>query len=141
MGDLCGLIWRAMAGLFRSPTALQAEILILRHQLNVLRRRSPKRVTLGAVDRLVFVGLYRLAPRVLDALAIPQARDSNPLASRGFPSLLALEIGKARGPAKDSPGHSQAHSRDERCQPSPGRVRWGARPGHTTFGTRYIIYH
>jgi hypothetical protein len=49
---------------------LQAEILILRHQLNVLRRRSPKRVTLSTVDRLVFVGLYRLAPKVLDALAI-----------------------------------------------------------------------
>jgi hypothetical protein len=39
-----GLIWRALMGLFRSPAALEAEILVLRHQLNVLRRKSPKRL-------------------------------------------------------------------------------------------------
>jgi len=32
MGDLCRLIWCAVVGLFRSRTALQAEILVLRHQ-------------------------------------------------------------------------------------------------------------
>lgn len=41
-----------------------------RHQLNVLRRKSPKRVALSSVDRLLLVGLYRLAPRVLEALKI-----------------------------------------------------------------------
>jgi len=46
MDDLCGLIWCAIARLFRSRMALQAEIL-LRHQLNVLGRGSPKRVALG----------------------------------------------------------------------------------------------
>jgi hypothetical protein len=35
-----------------------------------LRRKSPKRVTLGSIDRLLLVGLYRLAPGVLDALQI-----------------------------------------------------------------------
>jgi hypothetical protein len=53
-----------MAVVFRS----QAEILVLRHQLNVLRRRSAKRVVDSNVDRLVFVGLCRLAPKVRDAL-------------------------------------------------------------------------
>jgi len=72
MGDLCGLIWCAIAGLFRSRVALQAEILVLRHQLNVLRRKSPKRVAVGNSDRLVFCGLYRLSPKVLDALKIFQ---------------------------------------------------------------------
>ena len=72
MGDLCGLMWCAIAGLFRSRAALQAEILVLRHQLNVLRCRSPKRVAVSNVDRLVLVGLYRLAPNVLDALKILQ---------------------------------------------------------------------
>ena len=51
---------------------MQAEILVLRHQLNVLRRRSPKRVAVSNVDRLVLVGLYRLAPKVLDVLKILQ---------------------------------------------------------------------
>jgi hypothetical protein len=38
MSDLCSLIWCALIGLFRSRAALEAEILVLRHQLNVLRR-------------------------------------------------------------------------------------------------------
>ena len=70
MSDLCRLIWCGLIGLFRSRAALEAEILVLRHQLNVLRRKSPKRVTLGSIDRLLLVGLYRLAPGVLDALKI-----------------------------------------------------------------------
>jgi transposase InsO family protein len=70
MVDLCRLILWAVVGLFRSRRALQAEILVLRHQLNVLRRRSPKQVAVGNIDRLVFAGLYRLAPEVLDGLKI-----------------------------------------------------------------------
>jgi len=57
MGEFFGFISCAIAGLFRSRAALQAEILVLRHQLNVLRRRSPKLVAVGNLDRLVFVGL------------------------------------------------------------------------------------
>jgi hypothetical protein len=72
MGDLCSLIWRVVVGLFRSRAALQAEILVLRHQLNVLRRKSPKRTAFSNLDRLVFTGLYHLAPVVLDAVKIMQ---------------------------------------------------------------------
>jgi hypothetical protein len=43
---------------------------VLRHQLNVLRRKGPKRMTFRAIDRLLFAGLYRLAPGVLNALKI-----------------------------------------------------------------------
>src|SRR3977135_4118113 len=70
MSDLCRLIWCALIGLFRPRAALEAEILVLRHQLNVLRRKSPKRVAFGNIDRLVFAGLYRVAPGVLHALKI-----------------------------------------------------------------------
>jgi hypothetical protein len=70
MGDLCSLIWCAVVDLLRSRVALQAEILVLRHQLNVLRRKSPKGMALGNIDRVVLVGLYRLAPKVLEALKI-----------------------------------------------------------------------
>src|SRR5258708_35092772 len=70
MRDVCSLIWSALIGLFRSRASLQAGILTLRHQLNVLRRKSPQRLTLSSIDRLVFAGLYRLAPRVLGALKI-----------------------------------------------------------------------
>ena len=74
MSDLCRLIWCALIGLFRSRAALEAEILVLRHQLNVLRRKSPKRLAFGNMDRLVFAGLYRVAPGVLDALKILKPR-------------------------------------------------------------------
>src|SRR5258707_2479108 len=70
MRDGCSLIWLALIGLFRSRASLQAEILTLRHQLNVLRRKSPQRLSFTSVDRLVFAGLYRLAPGVMSALKI-----------------------------------------------------------------------
>jgi hypothetical protein len=70
MADLCKLVWCAFAGLFRSRTSLEAEILVLRHQLNVLHRKSATRIAFSGVDRMVFAGLYRLAPSVLDALQI-----------------------------------------------------------------------
>jgi hypothetical protein len=70
MGDLCRLIWCALVGLFRSRAALEAEILLLRHQLNVLQRSCPKRASLSGMDRLLLVALYRMSPGVLDALKI-----------------------------------------------------------------------
>src|SRR5450755_356996 len=70
MREALSLIWTALVGLFRSPASLAAEILVLRHQINILRRHSPKRQTFSAMDRLIFAGLYRLAPTVLNALAV-----------------------------------------------------------------------
>ena len=56
--------------LFRSRVSLEAEILILRHQLNIQRRHLPKRLAFSAMDRLIFVGLYRLVPNTIKALTI-----------------------------------------------------------------------
>jgi hypothetical protein len=70
MMDFLKLLACALTRLFRSRARLEAEILVLRHQLNVLRRKAPKRVAFSSVDRLLFAGLYRLAPGVLDALKI-----------------------------------------------------------------------
>ena len=70
MRDAFSLIWLVLIGLFRSRASLQVEILTLRHQLSVLRRKSPRRLAFTSIDRLVFAGLYRLAPGMLDALVI-----------------------------------------------------------------------
>jgi hypothetical protein len=51
MADMLKLTWWAVIGLFRSRASLGAEILTLRHQLNLLRRNSPKRLTFGNFDR------------------------------------------------------------------------------------------
>jgi hypothetical protein len=45
---------------------------VLRHQLNVLRRAAPHRIRLSNSDRLLLVWLYRLWPGILRALAIPR---------------------------------------------------------------------
>jgi hypothetical protein len=56
--------------LLRSRSRLQVEIIVLRHQLIVLRRTAPRRIRLRAVDRLLFVVLYRLWPSILDSIAV-----------------------------------------------------------------------
>jgi hypothetical protein len=43
---------------------------MLRHQLNVLQRKAPKRLVFSNFDRFVFASLYRIAPDVLNALVI-----------------------------------------------------------------------
>src|SRR3979490_2502390 len=70
MRDLVRLIVWAGVDLFRARGGTEAGVLTWRQQIIVLRRTAPKKQTFGAIDRLVFVGLYRLFPRVLDALAI-----------------------------------------------------------------------
>jgi hypothetical protein len=65
------LAWFVVS-LFRSKGRLEAEIVILRHQLNVLRRGMPSRVRLTLIDRVIFVWLYRLRPSVLNAVLIVQ---------------------------------------------------------------------
>src|SRR5712675_1039519 len=84
MRDVFSLIWLVLIGLFRSRASLQVEILTLRHQLNVLRRKSPQRLTFSSIDRLVFAGLYRLAPGVLDALKIVRPETVIRLHRAGF---------------------------------------------------------
>jgi len=70
MREAFSLIWTALVAVFRSRASLAAEILVLRHQINIQQRHSPKRQTFSATDRLIFAGLYQLAPTVLNALAI-----------------------------------------------------------------------
>ena len=70
MRDLLSLIRWMLLGRFRSKASLEAEILALRHQLNVPRRTSPRRAVFSNFDRMIFVCLYRIAPRILDALTI-----------------------------------------------------------------------
>jgi hypothetical protein len=70
MIDLLGLLCGALVGLFRSNARREAEILVLRHQINVLRRKAPKRPALNNIDRLLFVWLSRVVPITLTALAV-----------------------------------------------------------------------
>jgi hypothetical protein len=65
------LLVRMLCDFFKPRPRLEAEILILRHQLNVLQQRTPRRrLHLRWVDRALFIWLYRRYPRILDAMSI-----------------------------------------------------------------------
>jgi hypothetical protein len=70
MVELLQLIWSVLTGLIRSRASREAEIAALRHQLNVLHRQSPKRPTFSALDRLIFVVLFHIAPGITNVLKI-----------------------------------------------------------------------
>ena len=65
------LLVRMLCDCFKPRARLEAEVLILRHQLNVLQQHRPRRrLHLRWVDRALFVWLYRRYPRILDAMSI-----------------------------------------------------------------------
>jgi hypothetical protein len=121
MIDLCRLIWLAFAGLFRSRAALEAEILVLRHQLNVLRRKSPGRLAFSSIDRLVFVGMYALAPNVLEALKIVKPETVLRWDRAGFRAYWRWKA-RSRGGRPSIP----AEIRDLICKMSIANPLWGA---------------
>jgi hypothetical protein len=51
MSDVIRLIWALVVDLFRSRAALEAEVLVLRQQVVVLRRGRPIRPPMRAIDR------------------------------------------------------------------------------------------
>src|SRR5258708_1924422 len=66
------LLLHLLVSPFKTQARLEAEIIMLRNQLNVLRRRVPSKPKLATVDRLLFIWLYRLFPSLLNAVAIVQ---------------------------------------------------------------------
>src|SRR4029434_8418772 len=71
MIDFLKLFVRLLASPLRKQAQLEAEITVLRHQLNVLRRQAPT-PRLTATDRLLFVWLCRLFPCLRGAITIVQ---------------------------------------------------------------------
>jgi len=70
MITLLSLLLHFLASPFKTQARLEAEVSVLRHQLNVLRRPSPLKLRLTVGDRLIFVWLYRLFPSVLSAISV-----------------------------------------------------------------------
>ena len=70
MSEWSRLVFGMIVDLFRSRAALEAEIVVLRQQLNVLRRTCPKKLPFNSIDRLILGGACRLFPIVNNALAI-----------------------------------------------------------------------
>ena len=89
MKDLFELILGVLASLFKSRAKLEAEILILRQQINVLRRQAPKRPHLNNTDRFLFVWLYHWFPPSLARLRLSGRRRSFAGTALGFERIGA----------------------------------------------------
>jgi hypothetical protein len=105
------LIW--LASLLKSRRRLEAEVLVLRHQLNILRRKAPRRLRLSNADRLAFVWLYRLCPAVADAVTIIRPETLIRLASGRIQGVLALEIAVSRRSTGCPQGNPRSDPGDE----------------------------
>ena len=68
----------------KSRRRLQAENLVLRHQLNILRRQASGRVRMSNADRLAFVWFYRLCPAVVDVVTLVRPETLIRWHRRGF---------------------------------------------------------
>ena len=96
------LVLHVLVSPFKTKARLEAEIIMLRHQLNVLRRSVPSKPKLAPPDRLLFVWLCRLFPAALNAVSHCAARDNHALASGRLPPVLAMEVALAWRSTKGS---------------------------------------
>ena len=101
MLEMVELLLQWLASLVKSRRRLEAENLVLRHQVNILRRRASRRLRLSTADRLAFVWLYRLCPSIVDVATIVRPETVISLASTGIQGLLALEVAVQRWPSDD----------------------------------------
>ena len=114
------LIW-SLLDCFKSRGRLEAEVAVLRHQLNILRRRSLKRVRPNALDRTVFVWLYRLFPDIGKAIAIIRPETIVRWHRMGFPAWWRW---KSRNPGGRSKIDREIRDLVRRmCEENP---LWGA---------------
>jgi hypothetical protein len=123
MADVLKLIWWTVVGLFRSRASLEAEILTLRQQLNVLRRKAPKRIAFNNFDRLIFSSLYRIAPDIVYALPIVEPETIVRWHRAGFRLFWRWKSCSRAGRPQGSARNSAIDPRDELGQSSLGAPR------------------
>jgi hypothetical protein len=61
----------------RSRASLELEFVALRHQVTVLRRQCPGRPRLFSTDRVLWVWLYRIWPKVLNTMVLSNRQPSS----------------------------------------------------------------
>jgi len=102
MWNLFHLFVLFLRDLFRSRKSLEAENIILRHQLGVLRRKSSNRIRLTRFDRLIFTLLYKFYPQALSAVHIVQPETVIRWRRMGFKALWRWKSRPRGGRAKVS---------------------------------------
>jgi hypothetical protein len=107
--DLLRLIWCAFIGLFRSKASIEAENLASRQQLNVLRRKSPKRLVFQQCRSSRFRCPLSFRTKHLESSRDHSARDGYPLASPWISPVLAMEITISGRSTESTLGNEATH--------------------------------
>ena len=107
MLELVNLLRWMLLDLFRSRSSLEAEIIALRQQVNVLRRSAPKRPALSMFDRFIFV------------CAVPARAEHSRMRSQSF-ALRRLCAGIALAFAPFGAGSRDHVPAGPRCHPKFG---------------------
>ena len=123
------LLVRMLCDCFKPRSRLEAEILILRHQLNVLQQRTPRRrLHLRWVDRALFIWLYRRYPRILDAMSIVRPETVVRWHRKGFTGYWRWKSRSPGGRAKSRQlqqiGWRQPCQKQRRRRPADDEGRW-----------------
>src|SRR3974390_3901144 len=90
-----------VAALFKSRGRLKAEIIFLRHQLNIALRRAPPRIRLRRSDRTLFILMTKLWPTLLGAAQVVQPETILRRHRAGFKMVCRWKSRKAGGPKID----------------------------------------
>ena len=122
MIDVLKLVAWVLASSFKSRARLEVEILVLRHQLMILRRQAPSRLRLGVVDRLIFVWLYRLRPSLVSAITIVRPETVVRWHRNGFRLYWHWKSRSMGGRPPISRELRRLILRDEPCQSPVGRT-------------------
>lgn len=115
------LLLRQLAGCLRSRAELELENLVLRHQVEILRRSAPKRTRLVGADRFVFTLLLRLWPRIAHSIRIVHPKTLVRWHREGFRIYWRWKS-KSRGGRPKSTGELRALIQ-KMCSENP---LWGA---------------
>jgi transposase InsO family protein len=104
----------------RSRGSLELELVALRHQVTVLRRQRPGQPQLFAADRLLWVWLYRIWPKILDAMVLVKPATVVDWHRKGFRLYW-----RRRSRHLGRPGMNR-EVRELICQMSRANPLWGA---------------
>jgi hypothetical protein len=132
IGLLC-FVLAVLASPFKSKLRLEAENAVLRHQLNVVRRRLPGRVRLTNNDRRFLIQLYRLVSINPAGSHNHPARDPRALAQGRLSRLLALEVAPIGRATADPYGTARIDPADECRKSALGRTAYPRRTAQLGF--------
>src|ERR1700686_1485165 len=131
IGLLC-FVLAMLASPFKSKLRLQAENAVLRHQLNVVRRRLPGRVRLTNHNRWFFIQLYRWVPSIMKVLTIIRPETLVRWHRAGFRSYWRW---RARA---DRHGAARIDPADERRKSALARATYPRRTAQARVSSRAV---